>query len=161
MNLVIKYYKLSDDRVWDVDACGFISDPSSDEKYQTWCSTIAEPDGFSNYLGLSGILAPTGPIYNTPIRLENEEQLYAALKFYNLPRPKTDEELAEEIRAERDRRIVLTDYMLLPDYPLTDATREELKEYRQYLRDIPEMEGFPWKGVDSAPWPEMPEIITK
>mgnify|MGYP000043079655 CR=1 FL=1 len=57
-----------------------------------------------------------------------EEQPYVA------PTP-TQEELAASIRAERDRRIAATDYLVMPDYPLDTDKLEEIKTYRQALRD--------------------------
>lgn len=68
----------------------------------------------------------------------------------------TQEELAASIRAERDRRITATDYLVLPDYPISQENLEEIKAYRQALRDIPQQPGFPWGGPDdpACPWPE-------
>ena len=79
-----------------------------------------------------------------------EEQPYAA------PTP-TQEELAASVRAERDRRIAETDYLVMPDYPLSQEKLEEIKAYRQALRDIPQQLGFPWNGSDdpACPWPSL------
>lgn len=52
-----------------------------------------------------------------------------------------DTEVAE--RAWRDERIASTDYLAMPDYPLTEAARSELYAYRQALRDWPQAEAFP------------------
>lgn len=54
--------------------------------------------------------------------------------------------------AARDRRDALmreTDWMVLPDSPISDADREKVLAYRQALRDVPAQPGFP---VDIA-WP--------
>ena len=60
------------------------------------------------------------------------------------------------IRAERDRRLAETDYLMMPDYPLSDADRERMKTYRQQLRDLPADPAFPWGGaVDDVPWPKL------
>lgn len=79
-----------------------------------------------------------------------EEQPYVA------PTP-TQEELAASIRAERDRRITATDYLVMPDYPLDTDKLEEIKAYRQALRDIPQQPGFPWGGPDDpeCTWPSL------
>lgn len=70
---------------------------------------------------------------------------------------KSGEELFASLRAERDRRITETDYMAMPDYPLTDAVRKKLLVYRQALRDLPSQEGAPWDGGgELAPWPVKP-----
>lgn len=61
------------------------------------------------------------------------------------------------LRAERDRRIAETDYMAMPDYPLSDTKREAVLAYRQALRDLPSQEGAPWDGGgELTPWPEKP-----
>lgn len=72
-----------------------------------------------------------------------------------VPEP-TTEELAARVRAERDRRITATDYLVMPDYPLDTDKLEEIKAYRQALRDLPQQPGFPWGGPDdpACPWPE-------
>jgi hypothetical protein len=77
-----------------------------------------------------------------------EEQAYA-------PPVPTVEELAARVRAERDRRITATDYLVMPDYPLDTDKLEEIKVYRQALRDLPQQPGFPWNGPDdpACPWP--------
>ena len=46
-------------------------------------------------------------------------------------------------RSWRDARIAATDYLALPDYPLTEAARSELYAYRQALRDWPQDVAFP------------------
>ena len=63
----------------------------------------------------------------------------------------------ERLRAERDRRLTATDYLLMPDYPLSDDQRTILQVYRQALRDLPSQEGAPWDGGgEETPWPVMP-----
>ena len=81
-----------------------------------------------------------------------EEQPYAA------PTP-TQEELAASVRTERNKRIAATDYLVMPDYPLSTDKLEEIKVYRQALRDLPEQLGFPWNGPDdpACPWPTLDE----
>ena len=63
----------------------------------------------------------------------------------------------ERLRAERDQRLAATDYLLMPDYPLSDDQRIILQVYRQALRDLPSQEGAPWDGGgEETPWPVMP-----
>lgn len=50
---------------------------------------------------------------------------------------------AEALRAKRDELLIGTDKYLIPDFPLTDEQREQYLAYRQYLRDVPEADGFP------------------
>lgn len=77
-----------------------------------------------------------------------EEQPY-------VPPVPTQEDLAARVRAERDRRIAETDYVVMSDYPLSQEKLEEIKVYRQALRDLPQQPGFPWNGPDdpACPWP--------
>lgn len=72
------------------------------------------------------------------------------------PEP-TDEELSTQARTERDRKIAKTDYYLMPDYPSNPQNLEELKVYRQALRDLPKQEGFP----RDVRWPDVPKFLCK
>lgn len=77
-------------------------------------------------------------------------------QIVKVPEP-TDEEIAEQVRLERDRRIAATDYMAMPDYPSNPKNLEELKVYRQALRDVPEQKGFP----RDVRWPDVPKFLCK
>ena len=66
----------------------------------------------------------------------------------------TLEEKASTIRQQRDALLSATDYRMMPDYPMSELCRENLKLYRQLLRDIPEQPGFPNEVV----WPDKPEL---
>lgn len=68
--------------------------------------------------------------------LDESAQLQAAL-------------LAE--RGWRNVRIMGTDYLVMPDYPLSDIQRTELYAYRQALRDWPAVGHFP--NQDARPVP--------
>lgn len=71
----------------------------------------------------------------------------------------TTEEQAVTVRAERDRRIAATDYLIMLDYPISADTLAAVKVYRQELRDLPAQGGFPWGGdVLAVPWPEQPAV---
>lgn len=87
----------------------------------------------------------------------------------NLPENSDDfckERCATEIKAERNARISDTDdYVKLPDITvarsagakrsaLEDADRISLETYRQALRNLPEVEGFPF-----VPWPVFPTAL--
>ena len=63
--------------------------------------------------------------------------------------PRTPETEWPMIRAERDRRLAATDWIQLPDVPLT--TKEAWAVYRQALRDITK-QADPFNIV----WPELP-----
>lgn len=77
-----------------------------------------------------------------------------------VPPVPTTEELAASVRAERNRRLATTDYLVMPDYPLSTDKFEEIKAYRQALRDLPQQPGFPWNGPDdpACPWPVIPTL---
>lgn len=76
------------------------------------------------------------------------------------------EHYSNEIKAERNARISDTDdYVRLPDITvarsagakrsaLDDADRISLETYRQALRNLPEVEGFPF-----VPWPTFPTAL--
>jgi len=59
----------------------------------------------------------------------------------------------EALRAERNRLLAETDWLMLPDAPLPDGTtREQWAAYRQALRDVPQQPGAPW----DVTWPTPP-----
>lgn len=66
-----------------------------------------------------------------------------------------DEVLAFEIRDRRNALLTETDYLMQPDYPISEETRTDIKAYRQALRDITKQEGFP----ENVVWPEKPSFI--
>ena len=48
-----------------------------------------------------------------------------------------------EARAVRNQALEATDYLMMPDYPLTPAGKMLVSIYRQQLRDWPQTDGFP------------------
>ena len=65
------------------------------------------------------------------------------------------EELAKQVRMKRDNLLARSDYYVMPDYPSTEEGLEEVKTYRQALRDITKRDGFPTKVT----WPTIPEVL--
>src|SRR3979490_2051906 len=63
-------------------------------------------------------------------------------ELQDCPAPTTDE-TAFMVRAERDKLIADTDYLLMPDYPIDASKLAAMKVYRQALRDITTQTGFP------------------
>ena len=59
------------------------------------------------------------------------------------------------VRTLRDQLLQKTDRTQLPDFPIADAQRVEVANYRQALRDIPE------QGADphAVEWPEKPAFL--
>lgn len=64
------------------------------------------------------------------------------------------DELATVIRSKRNLLLAETDYLLMPDYPISQEYLEKVKEYRQQLRDITKQDEFP-KDVT---FPNFPKI---
>lgn len=67
----------------------------------------------------------------------------------------TDEELARQVRDERDRKLEETDWYMMPDYPTDPETLEVVKNYRKAIRDITLQSGFP-RNVE---WPVVPRVF--
>lgn len=65
----------------------------------------------------------------------------------------TSEMITAHARAERDFRLLQSDWTQLSDNMLSNAQKEQWKEYRQTLRDITLQPGFP----NNIVWPEKPE----
>lgn len=72
-----------------------------------------------------------------------------------VPEP-TEQELSYTVRSQRDAKLSDTDYLVVPDYPISPEDLEAVKVYRQALRDIPEQSGFP-KNVQ---WPVEPQFLS-
>lgn len=70
---------------------------------------------------------------------------------------KTEEEklneLASTIRTKRNLLLAETDYFLMPDYPISKEYLEQVKNYRQQLRDITEQDEFP----ENVVFPDFPK----
>lgn len=94
---------------------------------------------------------------------DEETKKHFGVTEVNIPEPEvppyvpTDEELADRIRRERDEKLEETDFFVMPDYPSDPKDLEEVKTYRQALRDITKQSGFP-KDVT---WPELPSVFKK
>jgi len=58
----------------------------------------------------------------------------------------------EELRAERNRRLAETDYLLLLDVNIVNG---RILNYRQQLRDLPANPDLDLNNVD---WPVKPEV---
>lgn len=63
-------------------------------------------------------------------------------------------ELATTVRSKRNSLLAETDYLLMPDYPISEEYRAKIKLYRQELRDITKQENFPTDVV----FPNLPEV---
>lgn len=120
-------YKIENEKLWDIEKACFVSEAGTDQRVK--------------------VLRRNG-------KLADEAYLKSTLKFYGLPIGEellTDEERAEAARKKRDALLTATDYLLMPDYPLSAEKLEAVKAYRQALRDVPEQSGFP----ASIEWPTL------
>lgn len=70
-----------------------------------------------------------------------------------------DRQICEEYDARNIRNAILqeTDKYLMSDYPHSGAYLNRIIEYRQFLRDIPNQDGFPREVI----WGEFPEETAK
>lgn len=62
--------------------------------------------------------------------------------------------LSLDVRLERNKLLSDTDHLIQEDYPISDEKKQEIKVYRQALRDIPQQDGFP----ENIVWPDKPVI---
>ena len=67
---------------------------------------------------------------------------------------KDDALMSFHIANKRNALLAETDHYMMEDYPITKEQREELKTYRQALRDITKQKSFP----SSIEWPKKPTI---
>ncbi|MCH4240018.1 MAG: phage tail assembly chaperone [Oscillospiraceae bacterium] len=64
------------------------------------------------------------------------------------------EQLAADVRVQRDKLLADTDWTQADDAPLSSEDKESVRKYRQALRDITAQSGFPQK----ISWPEKPQV---
>lgn len=82
------------------------------------------------------------------------EVVWSAVEIAPCP-PKSPEQIAQEVRWERDARLAELDKVVsnpLHWHSYTPEQQNELAEYRQALLDVPQQEGFPHE----VEWPEHP-----
>lgn len=60
---------------------------------------------------------------------------------------------AQAMRGERDALLAASDWVMLPDAPVTEQQRAAWREYRQALRDLPETPDAVWPAAPDAPKP--------
>jgi hypothetical protein len=94
-------------------------------------------DGVSQYTPPAGFL-----LFN--------EQEFTAWRAQNPEPEKPTEQVAAEVRIERNRLLAETDWTQGFDVP--QSTQDKWAPYRQALRDVPQQEGFPFNLV----WPDLP-----
>ena len=155
---------------WD---CRRQSKGLSKSKYWAWEETIKDSDGVPDYSGESGYTIVECTDENVWERLAQLDD-YVSIKpegtTYNIKWSKNkkngshftgddtskDKRLLDEewvtIRAERDRRIAETDWMMLSD---TGTVSTAWKNYRKALREIPQSQDSV-KTYADIDWPVKP-----
>ena len=63
-----------------------------------------------------------------------------------------------EVRLLRDRKLSQTDWMVLPDSPLSETDKTAILSYRQELRDYPSTLTGEESSIEELLWPEQPVI---
>lgn len=121
------------------------------EKTQINCDVLfdhlAESDGFVGFTACPNDSAAHGrKIYAEALAGD-----YGVITDYVPPPAPTSEQLAINIRSQREGLLMASDWTQLPDVP--QATKELWATYRQALRDITGQSGFP----QSVTWPTSPE----
>ena len=76
--------------------------------------------------------------------------LYSDGSFSPPPDPRTDEEKEDDNRIARNRLLSETDWMANSDVTISD----EMKTYRQALRDLPTHSN--WPNLEDSDWPTKP-----
>ena len=90
-------------------------------------------------------------------QINDKEGNLVAITVEKIPQPTAAELLAQKeasIRSTRDYYLQLTDYLVVSDYPISEADKQKVVTYRQALRDLPEKAGFP----ETVDWPEPPAV---
>lgn len=64
----------------------------------------------------------------------------------------SDEEIAFQVRSDRNLLLAQSDWTQMPDSALSDSKKKEWVAYRKSLRDIPSQSGFP----KTITWPTAP-----
>lgn len=75
--------------------------------------------------------------------VENGQLVPASAEVLEARRKAENTRKAEVLRAERDGLLAETDKYMILDSPISEKEREQYRAYRQYLRDLPEADGFP------------------
>ena len=81
-------------------------------------------------------------------------------KFVSKPEASNAQKIAEtqnQIRVERNGRLMASDWSQLPDVTLSDSKKTEFQTYRQKLRDLPSVNKTK-TSIDQVEFPKYPEV---
>ena len=76
---------------------------------------------------------------------------YVAIDMSDEAKAALDAQQASSVRAERNRRLADTDWMVVKVLEAGQPQDFSVAVYRQALRDVPSQPGFPWDII----WPEV------
>ncbi len=124
---------------------------------KTWTPELVEE------LGLDPVFetpAPTTTVYQTAFKDGVEQDAkgnwvwkWAVSELDAEAKSVKDAEAAKAARAQRDRLIAETDWLVIKNLELNQNVPGKWEVYRQDLRDIPQQAGFP----HNVTWPVKPE----
>lgn len=95
------------------------------------------------------------PIHNDLLSLFKSNRIRIAEPDIDAINKNRIQDVSSEVRSKRNKLLSDTDYLMQPDYPISDSDREALRSYRQALRDITQQEGFP----ENIVWPDKPSYL--
>lgn len=120
---------------------------------------INDDESITNYTTVTKVAKFLGWQNNHVLITETEVSELNGWTYLKGHAPKKTEEQklnesATTIRSKRNSLLAETDYLLMPDYPISEEYLKKVKEYRQQLRDITKQENFPNEVI----FPDFPKI---
>ena len=119
-------------------------------------ATVTAPYGVSTRDGVEEIDGKwftkfvAGPIFTDTT--DGEGNVTSAADNEAAYRANVDAQAGTSVRAERDQKLIASDWTQMADSPLSDSDKTAWATYRQSLRDLPTASGFP----HTMTWPEEP-----
>lgn len=93
-------------------------------------------------------------VETSPVRNEFGiwRQAWQVVEMTEVEKAAEDADQAKAVRADRDRRLKDTDWVVIKHLERNENIPGAWEVYRQALRDVPSQAGFPW----TVNWPEQP-----
>jgi hypothetical protein len=105
------------------------------------------PEGAVIIEGWTGM--PPAPAHYAELRFDG-----AALYWHD---PRTLEEKANQVRADRDAQLLASDWVVTRSMERGEPVPVTWTSYRESLRDVPQQGGFP----DQVEWPAAPDATAE
>lgn len=77
-----------------------------------------------------------------------------AIRPHNIKHEEDYKKKLSTLREQRTQLLKDTDHLMMPDYPISEQEKENLKQYRQTLRDFPAQ--VTKENIDNIGYPEKP-----